>query len=176
MHVFQTICTEQTMGMLFNGTLDLASTTDFIQACLCDSACHNSRQFLHFPSVAVFGSRCCLKWQPVEEFSLATNVPMFIIPCVNLCNESMLNCPYHALQCSEVTEQLCSKATTNWNKLSWVVKIPYIIIITAIIMKKYFNRPFLISLRPAKTNSCSNSAMLLILPTIPLLGEDSQNL
>lgn len=43
-------------------------------------------------------------------------------------------------------------------------------------MKKYFNRPFLISLRPEKAKSSFNFAMPLIWPTIPLLGEDSQNL
>lgn len=116
-HVFQTTCTEQTRSMLFNGTFNLASTADFIQACLCDSKSQTSRQFLHFPSVAVFGSCCCLRRQPVEACSLATNVPMFIIPCVNQCNESMLNrwcglCPYHALQCSDYAQELPQTETS----------------------------------------------------------------
>lgn len=82
-----------------------------------DSKSQTSRQFLHFPLVAVFGSCCCLRRQPVEACSLATNVPMFIIPCVNLCNESMLNrwcrlCPYHALQCSDYASKLPQTETS----------------------------------------------------------------
>lgn len=72
-HTSQATSTEQTGAL-----------KQLIQGHLCDNKCHPSRQFLHFPLVAVSASCCCFRRQPTEARSPATNVTMFIMPHDNL--------------------------------------------------------------------------------------------